>query len=961
MTRVQRNFRANYPGNWKAPVARQKPGIVNRFRNWLNLEPSLITPDGISMRPTDLNLNNVSTMLSSSVTFLPGSREGRETNPERVLEYLGDLTLNEDGYLTFNWLGSQQVDITLQDGYGDELLGEEVDILNGEEAEFSLNYGTRRFGLIVTNADDDVEIGQIVFDVQDGQLRIAIVSGFEAEQVSPGAVGDKKALVSSLFEDLTGYPEVIEFTWQGLGDAGFCLLDQHGEDLGDISYYSNGEEVAIDNFYAEEDLSYNTLYTLVVIDPDSQKPLGNFTFHFDKSHTIYIQKVEGLDNMETINPETRLLTLFEGLRIDSRRISFEWKGRPDLFYAITYRHPSNIVDGGELFCDEYYEIDFRREYVPDASYSFRVAEHEGRNFVGSFVFTAHPDGTLDIRDINGFDSATLEEASAAPVQLQPLGSFSHNDVRVKEARGEEVEIEWDAVEGANAYEVRHGDWLWGLKNARPVVVTDLGHTFTGLQSRTTYYYNITPVRTDSDTEEIVERGEQLPKEFNSGNVTVPQVGILSQEAKTTSATVRVALPEGVQTCIWRVFYDQDDADESNPREGWPRPIQTGRADRTGECEIWGLEPNRTYWLALHSEHTTGVYSRPHVLEIRTEAINLAEVEKLSADRIHAGSAFLAWNPVPDATDYEVVFWRGETMLNLQNEETTIPNISLQSLQPDTQYNARVRAFYKKGTMGEQWGAWTGPVPFTTKPLEAPSNVSAENVKTGAKHASATLSWKAVSGVTRYEVRRADTETNLLSADPIDFITETTSGKVTHALRNLTPNQTIWVQVRAYVGDYHGDWSDPISFTTLMTQRQATQAARGSRGPDPEKARMEEAKRARAAKVAADKAASAARKAEEAARKQAASEERQKEKRMDFAKQAAELAFNTQGYTKVGKMEAAARTTLDRLLKDKPKPSGYTARAEATTIIREMIEEKELNKKQVGKLARRLKDLNLNLV
>lgn len=679
-----------------------------------------------------------------------------------------------------------------------------------------------------------------------------------------------------------------------------------------------------------------------------------------RSNDFDLQKVAYMATMgggPSVDPKARLLVLFEGLEINSRQIRFIWKGEPDLFFTITLvgAPSSYVLDGGGLYPAEENAMGVRMLGHHGSQFRFSVAGLEGINPLGSFVFRVQKDGRLDIDRIQGFNVAVASE-SEEDTQEEILTGFSNiYDVRITSVGAEEIDFEWAPVAGANAYEVQ-AKYFSGQGHAEPKIVTETKYPFKGLQPTTWYRLSVAPLVIDPQTKAVLQRGQTVEKEIGTGKLIIPPLeNIKVISTNISSAEITFNRPSRASRCLCRLFKDENKALVSNPHKIhgnialWETEVN---ADR---LVIPDLDPDTTYYVALHPNHDLGFYGDPQVVSISTKPVILKQVTGLRIVNTTARGGDLSWLPVENATGYELNVFPRDLAINFTS---ATDQITINTLLPASEYSIQVRAIYKKGKERPGYFAAGEPseaIPLKTLALSAPK-AKVDKLSAGSKFAKAELSWEAVSGASFYELAIADSEQALSR-----LMTFQTISLTSFPLKELEPGKPFCFKVRARVsGAAPGEWSAIVPFETPLTERQLQQAARAKSAAQSATLReqQEAARQRRQAIRDAEKATSEKRQADEARLTLQTKADRNKKARIQKAFDIA--AQTTDGWFPVGKILYKIQAVLEyyKGLQNKKEIMIGTKsiRDEIQALITQIIDGAGLKEEQKQKAMQKVKGL-----
>ncbi|MCS6904840.1 MAG: fibronectin type III domain-containing protein [Bacteroidia bacterium] len=217
-----------------------------------------------------------------------------------------------------------------------------------------------------------------------------------------------------------------------------------------------------------------------------------------------------------------------------------------------------------------------------------------------------------------------------------------------------------------------------------------------------------------------------------------------------------------------------------------------------------LENNR-YELRLRavcssvpSEYVTTTFSsRPICKALNLNILNVRE-----------SSAVLFWSAEGSPSVFEVRF-KASLGSQWQVFRTSALTLTLENLQPNTQYDVCVRAFCQ-GVQGEETCSFFRTREGSTCPT--PQNPFISEVTTR----SAVFSWSQVVGAESYMLRYRIVGSS-------SWIFE--NARPPHFFRNLQSGTTYEVQVRALCGSISSAWTNLVTFTTVVTREQALEEDR----------------------------------------------------------------------------------------------------------------------------------------
>ena len=201
------------------------------------------------------------------------------------------------------------------------------------------------------------------------------------------------------------------------------------------------------------------------------------------------------------------------------------------------------------------------------------------------------------------------------------------------------------------------------------------------------------------------------------------------------------------------------------------------------------------------------------ITVEEQSLALNPVQLLSPSNgasVNTSTVQLSWNPVPNATGYEVVYDTSSSFSNPIRRTVTTTYQTTNTLKDNTTYYWRVRA-----VVGGQYSPWSSVWSFTKgtpySPVP-PTNFTVTSYwnTTAPGFPSMTLSWSAVTGATGYEmwVRPAGgTSTNLGTRDApyVTFNSNSLPGGVRY-----TPGQTYYFKVRTKTSNGTSSFTNEVS-------------------------------------------------------------------------------------------------------------------------------------------------------
>ena len=160
-----------------------------------------------------------------------------------------------------------------------------------------------------------------------------------------------------------------------------------------------------------------------------------------------------------------------------------------------------------------------------------------------------------------------------------------------------------------------------------------------------------------------------------------------------------------------------------------------------------------------------------------------------------------WTDAYGATSYEIEIDISPTFSSAQTFTPATSSLTINNLQPNTQYYWRVKA-----TDGLNWGSYSDVWSFTTNALENFNLIFPSNGSTNQVYNSLVLNWSDNIGAVNYQIQ-LDTTISFTSS-PLNYSSNISTYSV-----SLIPLKTYYWRVRASNGTIWGQWTNTWSFTT----------------------------------------------------------------------------------------------------------------------------------------------------
>ena len=377
--------------------------------------------------------------------------------------------------------------------------------------------------------------------------------------------------------------------------------------------------------------------------------------------------------------------------------------------------------------------------------------------------TMNTEYSIRVRTVDGSRTSGWTASVSATTDVQPPGNPEAN-----EESASSVRVTWDAVSGADRYDLRYREdgGSWGS----PVNVGSATEYLVGsLTAATRYDFQLRSVagsRTSDWTASV------------SATTRSPDPDPPANFRSTGATATTVALGWDAVSGADRYRIRRAASGES----GW----ESFTAETTSAVDD-GLDPATTYRYQIQTVPAEGrpsEWSAP-ALSVATAALGIPA--NLTVTGQTATTVSLAWDAVAEAEGYELRRDGGAVIA--VGEVTSHTD---ERLTPDTAYAYEVRA-----SLGSAHSAWSPAVPARTARVMPPENLRAKATSAF----SVEVGWDPVSGADGYEVDRVHGPGSVR-------VTGTR-----HEETGLAPETTYALRVRAIAGRTESDWAS-VSAVTL---------------------------------------------------------------------------------------------------------------------------------------------------
>ncbi|MGN1442561.1 MAG: fibronectin type III domain-containing protein, partial [Acutalibacteraceae bacterium] len=368
----------------------------------------------------------------------------------------------------------------------------------------------------------------------------------------------------------------------------------------------------------------------------------------------------------------------------------------------------------------------------------------GRDYdVVSITADNYDSGSTVTAKLNFYGYVTTEAEITYKIVLDNVKNLKASSVTTNSAV-----LTWDAVPGATYYQVVCGKDV--------IKATTTSCKLTGLASATEYKYSVRAIQ-------------------GSQRSAYTSVYVLTNPAKASAPTASSITDTSVKLTWKAVTGATGYVVEKYLGSGKWGTVKTVT---TTSYVVSGLSAKTAYSFRVkaYKKGTSGtVYGDPSsYIKVTT----LIGTPKISASASTYNAIKVAWTKVAGAAGYSLEQYNGSKWVVVKN--TTATSYTVSKLKTNTDYNFRVRAYYKSGSK-YVFGNYSA-----VKVSTAPTYSSKVAV---AKPTSSTLtvSWKAVTGATAYKVYYSTNNKSWKSV---------TATKTSVTLTKLTANTKYYIKVQA---------------------------------------------------------------------------------------------------------------------------------------------------------------------
>ncbi len=347
---------------------------------------------------------------------------------------------------------------------------------------------------------------------------------------------------------------------------------------------------------------------------------------------------------------------------------------------------------------------------------YRVRRNDGTGWVTlkdltatSYTDEAVTNGTKYSYVVYAYVGGAFGDASAI-VTATPVNTVAQN---VKATAGNaKVTLTWSAVSGATKYRVRRND---GTKWVTLKDITTTSYTDEAVTNGTKYSY-------------VVYAYVNGAFGDASAIVTATPVNTVAQNVKATAGNAKVTLTWSAVSGATKYRVRRNDGTK------WVNLEDVATTNYTDKAVINGTK----YSYAIYA-YVNGAFGDASAIVTATPVNTVAQNVKATAGN---AKVTLTWSAVSGATKYRVRRNDGTKWVNLEDVATT--SYTDKAVTNGTKYSYAIYAY-----VNGAWGDASAIVSAT------PANTAAQNVKAAATSGKITVTWSAVSGATKYRVRRHD--------------------------------------------------------------------------------------------------------------------------------------------------------------------------------------------------------------
>ena len=399
----------------------------------------------------------------------------------------------------------------------------------------------------------------------------------------------------------------------------------------------------------------------------------------------------------------------------------------------------------------------------------------------SWIDTGVTAGEIYYYKVSALSGGNMESAQSAVVSALVM---QVDNVRISAVTDSSVSLAWDAVNGANSYNVYRSDSENGTyTKVNHSTISGAGYTDTGLDPLTEYYYKVSA--TAFDLEGIL-----------SGSVSCTTLKPAPSNVQLTSVT------DGSISFTWNAVNDASGYNiyRSSSVDGIYTRINSSMITQVSYADT-GLSSNTNYHYKVSAVNDDIESAQSSVLSVATL---LPVPENLRITAVTDISVSLAWNTVTGASGYNVYRSESEdgTYTKINPFVITAVSYTDTGVSPETNYYYNICAVSSEGVEGIR----SNTVSVAT-PISAPDNLRVTSVTDNG----ISLAWNTVNNASGYNIYRSNSVNGTYTKLNSSLITN-----VTYADTGLVSNTGYYYKVSVMVDGVESIHSNATSGTTLLS-------------------------------------------------------------------------------------------------------------------------------------------------
>lgn len=354
---------------------------------------------------------------------------------------------------------------------------------------------------------------------------------------------------------------------------------------------------------------------------------------------------------------------------------------------------------------------------------------------------------------------------------------------------DQLDLGWTSINGATGYEISQSSTATGTYNIIGTVESTNTYTRTGLTFSTTYYFKIRPYTTI----EGVKVYGLWSSALIAKTMPSPVTGIVSKYTNYNTNLISWNSVSGATG--YELYYSK----------GTSTTYTLVKAMTTTSYSHTGLTTNTKYNYKVRAYRLVGSTKIYGAFSNVVYSTPIPSVPSASVASSGHNSLKVTWAAVTGATGYEVSYSSSEAGVYTKLALVTTTSASIPSLNTNTTYYVKVRAYRIVGTTKVYSGysnIVTG-VPIPSTPTLSVVSVDFETLK---------ISWTAVLGASGYELSVLN-----VAASSFSVILDTSSLSYTHTGLATGPSQTYRVRAYRLVGEIkiYGLYSTDVAVSPML--------------------------------------------------------------------------------------------------------------------------------------------------